>query len=603
MVPPDEQAVLRLALEAAKQEYQHLDWWLVSREKHPFDADVPTIHQSLRQLANKASGLIKDIERALRTRKLPDGWASYAELCDDVMPKLANELLAIIGGMYLMAQKLDPLSPRDRQPGTGHPVTGQQTADDVPVSFTKVARVLLENLAERAGRLRGSTILIVGEERRTAYETAWIIRLRFPACDIWNLPFTAHEYGYLVAQQKPPTAFDQLKDRVKQSVDPAYHRGGRPDNLHCYLPDIQTLWDAHYGPPGRDAVLRGSKEEILRLTQRQVTHLCRLFADAFATCFVGPAYVHALLNLRFRPDQTLFGSNSEMPSLVERFVYALETLRWMDEQKDLYEEVDASAEPITGKPFAKEVDPTGGTIPNQWWLALKGAQIQVGAATGMPRQWQDKLSEIAERDELDDNGVIAQIYDLVKDLHGPWLELVKGALGDPDLWDERVGPTAYQSWRQAQRMEQLLVTSQPEQLPDHLDELPHPWAVLNAAWSARVKEGETVRHLIERNAIWLLNSANADAFQGRGGGTPGGARPGRQPTGTESPEQGRPTHDADIGLVRQVLGAGRHITELTVFLDAVKAGSPPVPEEESLILKPLKGHEDAIDAYWRLFGG
>jgi hypothetical protein len=373
------------------------------------------------------------------------------------MPTLASELLAVIGGTYLMREKLDEMS----QPPAA--LQGGGTREQSPMSFAKIATRLAIDLSTRARRPWGQ-VLIVGEERlgddRLGYLESEIIRLRFPACDLWNLPFTAHEYGFLVANFWPPKSFTDLKDRVTKLVDPDQHPGGEaPDESECFLPEVRRFWE------------RRDEQRLSSLTKRQEFVLCRLFADAFATHFVGPAYVHALLHLRFIPNRTLYESSGTTPAFADRFVFALETLKWMDKQRGLYERFQQDQN--EGAPFSREVAEGSGILPLRWSLAVTSAGLK-----------NDHYKQIASR-------------------YKSWLEQVWAALSE-EWRGPLAGVTTYKHWQEARKLEDKLT-----KIGLKVPRRPADWAVLNAAWSARLqREGDV--QVIEANALALLDLDNDD---------------------------------------------------------------------------------------------
>jgi hypothetical protein len=441
-------ATLEVALANAEREYEEIRFWLDSK-RSPFLEDAEAVDQKFSDIRGRAEERLIEMRLRLRDGETEEAWTCYAHFRNLVMPTLANELLAVIGGRYLMTMGYDNI--RTRLPQQPHDPKSA-------VSFSMVARRLVSDLTRRSSRLPGS-ILIVGEERLGAAEAA-IIRLRFPACDLWNLPFTAHEYGYLVGQIDPPPAFRTLKGKVEEKIDPRRHPGAeRPVDAACFLPAVQTLWDAYY-EAGYVEI-----SDLTSLVGSQLSHLCRLFADAFATYFVGPAYIHALLNLRFIPDKTLYEPVGNRPAFVQRLVFALETLRWMNEDEALYARADASSDT---QPFAAELDST----------------------TGLFKNWRQALDTAKQDDRYDE---------FLGNLK-PWLEDVTKALKEPAWRADHSGPKTFKSWRYAQRNQPRIITN-----VGGIEDTEDGWAVLNAAWSARAAKGEAIRDIIEQNALRQLD--------------------------------------------------------------------------------------------------
>jgi hypothetical protein len=525
----DEVSVLETSLAAVKAEYDRVKFWLEqSEDSHPFEGEAKVIATRLSRLADTVAIHINDIESNLEAGDLATGWHTYAELRADHMPRLANELLAVIGGVYLKESGHDSLAER-AAPG---------------LSFSEVARGLLDDLSRRTEKLPGLT-LIVGEERQ-APVGANIIRLRYPGCELWNLPFTAHEFGYLIGQGQAPPPFDEMKRRVRQHVDPREHPdGGRPDDARCYLPAVQDLWNRHYEVDREDKAPAPSEHEQRRLrslTELQVAHLCRLFADAFATFFVGPAYVRALLYLHLRPDESLHEDSATMPAFTRRFVFAHETLLWMNKHRELA----GLVVPEVLEPFAREVDPVSG-LQHEWAMTLAGAR-----------------QEDRYKQTLDDCK--------------RWLDEIQRTLYE--VWrGPSAGPLVFKHWKEARELENNLPKSTETPHPR-----PHSWAVINAAWSARVRQGENYLPMIKAAAIRLLDPKEPETLP-----TAPGA------VGAAQTEQARAR---DIELVNRAL----RNTDLDLLATFVDDTATSTRQPRSDIIRALKPDRNAADAYMRLCG-
>ncbi|MEV6304792.1 hypothetical protein AB0M02_35645 [Actinoplanes sp. NPDC051861] len=539
MTDDDADVVLRAGLAEAQRECVQIQLWLSERETHPFGGDSKSMDRALGSLLNEAWTLSRRARSELRAGKLSDAWATYAEL-QRHLPSLSTELLALIGGTYLMRNNLDDMRPR-------YDKDDELIGPDQPISFSEVARGLLNDLSSRAGKLNGS-LLIVGEERQGPVP-ATIIRLRFPSCDLWNLPFIAHEYGYLVAQKDPPDAFRSMRDEVRRLVDPGTH-GGDPPDAACYLPEVQRLWHQNLDPDLADPSGATDTGPLRELADRQVAHLCRLFADAFATYFAGPAYVYALLRLRFRPDPSLTEPGATLPSFVQRFFFAYETLRLLDTTEELYNEPPLSDIFAGETPFQNETNRTTG-LYNEWRIALAGAGL---------------AEDVQEQD---------RIYESARASLQPWLDQVWTALRNRDWLGRRAVPHVYWDWADALELRDHL--SAPPKL-----KLQH-WAVVNAAWLARIKEGENAVQPIEVEALRLL-----DAKQPRqGANAPEPADPGPGPS------------QADVNLVRRALARTPNTLR---FFDSDTANTPVGGRlgERTSIIEALAGNVPATDAYARL---
>ena len=571
-----------MAVAAAEREYRQIQSWMLQRDSHPFGDNAEKVAIQLRGMVSKVRITLNEINDDIRLGRVEEAWERCAELQRDQLPGLANELLAVIGGLYLTTNNLDDMRPLD---GNGQPIHSSR-----PLSFSGVARSLLDDLSLRANNQRGS-LLIVSEERQVPFG-AEIVRLRFPACDLWDLPFTAHEYGYLVGQRQPPEDFARLRSQIEHAVDPKTHHGHEPADADCYLPEVRQLWESYgYRHPEEDGEPPGPEEEgsreLQELKGRQVAHLCRLFADSFATYFVGPAYVHALLRLRFRPDRTLIEPIRTVPAFTERFVFAFETLRLMDEAKDLYMDLDFDSYKT---PFYREVNETTGLL-NDWRVAVTDART-------------------------------ADTYAEVRDRFQPWIDTIWKSLKNP-AWREMNGrPAVYRYWQQALKAEQALT-----QVDLSLETRPHQWAVVNAAWSARTQGDDSDAQLIETNALRLLDLQDTDVISQRTGQQKPSEKDPRQSARTpESAERAHRGPDDKVGgragTSASLLGQSRDYQAERVLLD-VKTVQNALRDNDQLLIKFVQDADEggtltlranilaelgasasaeALDAYKRLCG-
>jgi Calcineurin-like phosphoesterase len=441
--------ILAAALAGAQHEFDRMSvWW--SKDLSPFPRKADAIERKLRGIRTPAEKLLRAIADHVSDNEPQPGWAKYAELRTQHLPRISNELLAIIGGLYLEERGRDRLHADSAQ------------------SFSSVAKRLVDLLAEQAGNTYTAEILIVGEERQEPV-SAEILRLRFPACDLWNLPLAAHEYGYLVAQHRAPESLWGLKADVERGVDPELVPNDPPD-LACYLPSVRRSRAKYWGrdrDPGATALETVPEPSVEELQRLQVAQVCRLFADAFAAYSVGPAYVRALLLLRMRPDETLIEPRGTMPPFTQRFVFALETLKWVREQESRFP-----------------------TAP----LTTDGSKALVDACDDLQQIWRNILGDAGVRDPYDD--VKAKFADVGG--RDGWLSKVMTALEDPGLNKDPV-PVLYRRWQAACDLEGVLAGDDPAR-----DAKPDPWASINAAWSVRARGAEDLA-AVEKRAIDLLD--------------------------------------------------------------------------------------------------
>lgn len=299
-----------------------------------------------------------------------------------------------------------------------------------------------------------SSVMILGEERLfdNVAQITQIIRLRFPEWDIWSLPFTAHEFGQLVANGESVRGLREFlvdeERRLRRLLEDVQLQ---QSELQAVAPAILALRSDCVGTHGSPRV-----EQFLA---QQRNHLHSLFADIFATYFLGPAYIYARLFLRLRPTLA-FNDESDSSSPVEarRIAVMVSTLRQMSEagKRDTY----------TPGPYDGELR----RFETLWESAVKPVVrgYQSGFKFGAPY---DSWFE--------------QMYNLLRTEHG------------------LVGFKA-QDWEKAEALSNGLLQFQPAP-PD----LTAP-IILNAAWHCRVRNPERVEDIGKR-AWQLLAESEASA--------------------------------------------------------------------------------------------
>lgn len=183
-----------------------------------------------------------------------------------------------------------------------------------------------------------SSVLILGEERLLdeVSKNTQIIRLRFPEWDIWSLPLAAYELGRLVAVEGARETVEKLVIAEQRALR-NYIMDDVPDPeiAQNVAQEIQKLRDQF-----REKTIDAAVVEAYLAKQEYSIQV--LVADAFATHFLGPAYVYSRLYRRFRPTEALT-SNGDEPPLAMRMAVMLQALHEMSEDskrldaKDKYE--------------------------------------------------------------------------------------------------------------------------------------------------------------------------------------------------------------------------------------------------------------------------
>lgn len=185
--------------------------------------------------------------------------------------RLLRESLAFVEGALVRSQRID---------------------DD----FCAVADGLIAELDTAAGLgWRRFTMLADGE---SFSDLAEIIRVRFPAGRIWDLPVAAHEFGHFASGRL--TARDS---------------GG----AGAYVP-FEEL---------RAEERARREQEGKEWTPTDDAHLQEFYADAFAAFAIGPAYACTCLRLRFSPAAASASPDDRHPPDTRRADLILALLRLM----------------------------------------------------------------------------------------------------------------------------------------------------------------------------------------------------------------------------------------------------------------------------------
>jgi hypothetical protein len=189
----------------------------------------------------------------------------------------------------------------------------------------KVAEYLVRYYAQQTG-FNWASVMIVGEERLfdKVARTTQFIRIRFPDWDMWSLPFTAHEFGQLVANSIDADELKQFFNGEPQTIRRLVQDKELSNDLQGVAPNIQALHQKY------EAGLVGT-EAVEQLCAEQPFCMHNLFADVFATYFLGPAYLYARFYLRLIPTEISRGQPYKLPT-THRMTFMLWTLRSMNRE-------------------------------------------------------------------------------------------------------------------------------------------------------------------------------------------------------------------------------------------------------------------------------
>jgi hypothetical protein len=307
----DRRAVLLARVETAVQEINaakdalatlQSDQLLVKRVRGRLDGVFDRNREQLLELG-------RDVRAAIpygAESSLSDEWAKYTRLDAGLRP-VHQECLAFIEGILVRKHQLDG-------------------------GICEVADGLLYELKRRCGvSWDRFTILAEGE---LFSELAGVIRLRFPALEVWDLPVAAHEFGHMAASQL------------------ATDSGVKP---------FMTLLQTQRAPID---VPSGASYDA---------YLHEHFADVFATYTMGASYAAVCLLLRF-DAAAAHADDAEHPAASSRAHVILRTLARLD------------PESVISRPFS----PVADWLEKQWTAALAAA----GVEPELPRAQRDRLDQL-----------------------------------------------------------------------------------------------------------------------------------------------------------------------------------------------------------------
>lgn len=218
---------------------------------------------------------------------LKRSWRRYYEIYDESR-KTFGEYLEFIGGLAIRSMGFD-----EAIRSTGFDERVCQVADE-----------LVRSCSKEVSLQPWQSLTIPSLQESLTRTLARIIRLSFPEWTIWMLPFTAHEYGYVVIEDSLAQERNVIKTFVTSEIELLKQRDG----------GYQAAKD---------------EEEKKTAEARIKNHLLVLLADAFATYTMGPAYAHAAISLRFNPSHA-HRESSTHPSEVRRACMVLKMLEEMD---------------------------------------------------------------------------------------------------------------------------------------------------------------------------------------------------------------------------------------------------------------------------------
>jgi hypothetical protein len=167
--------------------------------------------------------------------------------------------------------------------------------------LVEVARHLLAGLSRRSN-LEDVVVPTVSPESESLNRTLELVRLRIPSQAVWELPICVHEFGHHVAR----------------ALGAARSERNDKSPIEVYLK----------GEAAFEAQFSDSTPEVAQ------SRLQELFADAYATYAVGPAYPIACITCRIPADRVTRATASH-PSWLRRVYLMAATLDAMSETTGL----------------------------------------------------------------------------------------------------------------------------------------------------------------------------------------------------------------------------------------------------------------------------
>jgi hypothetical protein len=308
------------------------------------DSSLWTGLQTLVTEINRHIGLLDQIDEKLwkappdQPAALSAAWVHYGKSLRD-SEGLLRECLEIIGSLAIRNQDLDDKLLY---------VADELIRDCMTVSISDGNYYLLVN-----------SVIFSDAFSRTR---ARIIRLRFPAWTIWNLPFAAHEVGHVANwyvlnqerdQDEPLRVLTPFKDNQRASL----------------VANDADLNELHQAGGGEARQAEDWADARLRV----------LLADAFATYTMGPAYACSAIMLRLNP---LAKALRDMPADLQRAHVILSTLGCMNGDED-----------SPTRPYNTVI----GRLKDGWEKALERS-TPASALTDAEKAYLEQLAEAFTRD-------------------------------------------------------------------------------------------------------------------------------------------------------------------------------------------------------------
>jgi hypothetical protein len=337
-----------------------------------------------------AAGAAGDDDQALT--ELREAWRRYEDEVLKTTKPLFEEYVDLLGGLALRALGFD--------------LGVAQSADTL--------LIILEDRME----LPNSSVAVPAHTQALRMTVARIIRLGFPGWTMWDLPLAAHEFGHVVADR------EEYRDAIREHAEELRQRW---DALHDLAADLVQRWGTlthqttggalerdvpRIGPALLEALadpdtpaageqlsaalaVAGLTEAGLagalagvRLIPVDVAsaiagmpvdenQLTALFAEAFATFALGPAYACASILQRFNPHDDSGARGTTLPDYARARMVLL-TLR---------------------QAHSGAYDLIAAKLQTEWEAALAQAGVMSSAAHTLEglQAWNDRVFDLLRR--------------------------------------------------------------------------------------------------------------------------------------------------------------------------------------------------------------
>jgi hypothetical protein len=179
---------------------------------------------------------------------------------------------------------------------------------DVSPDLSEITDLLFEELAGKMNSTAWRSYSTFSAEDSFDLNTN-IVRLRYPLCDIWDLPVTVHEFGHFISP------------RLGGATTP----GGSTPVFQQYKKEFLERERQQEPQNGANARLGLNVIDWM-------TYLDEMFADAFATYALGPAFACTCIALRFDPLNAQVEADGRHPSYSARAYNIFQMLQRMDKE-------------------------------------------------------------------------------------------------------------------------------------------------------------------------------------------------------------------------------------------------------------------------------